>query len=260
MGNFQTEAFLSFKALFPWLQWWSYLSSVWIRPFMIAAMFAVVGRFAIGSDAAERYLLGLAVAQMVYLSAAGILRTFGDDLWQGTLSHVLCSPVNRFRLYWARGLPHAVNGFLAFIACFISVWLILDLDLTRVNWPAFATAIVLICLSTTALVMATSSLVIATREHSILHQVVSGLLILLTGVVIPVSELPAVLRAVSEVLPMTHGLAGLRGAFSGEGFDAIGTDLLAEAAIGLVCTAAGFLVFKYVETKGRENGFLEGGA
>jgi ABC-2 type transport system permease protein len=259
MTNFWTQGYLSFKGLFPWLHWWSYLSSVWIRPFMIAAMFAVVGRFAIGSDAAERYLLGIAVAQMVYLSAAGILRTFGDDLTQGTLSHVLSASVNRFRLYWARGLPHSVNGLLAFVGCIISVWLILGFDLSRVNWPAFTVATLLISFSTTALVLGGSSLVIATREHSILHQTVIGALMLLTGVVIPVSELPDGLQQLSYVLPMTNGLFGLRDAFVGASLQDIAPDLGAEAAIGGLFAASGFLIFRYVERRGREQGFLEGG-
>jgi ABC-2 type transport system permease protein len=258
MTNFWVQGFLSFKGLFPWLQWWSYLSSVWIRPFMIAAMFAVVGRFAIGSEAADRYLLGIALAQMVYLSAAGILRTFGDDLTQGTLSHVLSSSVNRFRLYWARGLPHAINGLLAFVGTLVSVWLVLGFDLSRVNWPAFSVATLLISLSTTALFLSASSMVIATREHSILHQVTIGVLMLLTGVVIPLGELPDGLRHFGYVLPMTNGLFGLREAFEGASLGDIAPDLAWEALIGAVCTAAGFLIFRYVERKGRENGFLEG--
>jgi len=259
MHNFSTQAFLSFKALFPWLHWWSYLSSVWIRPFMTAAMFAVIGRFAVGSEAAERYILGLAVIQMIALQLVGVLRTFSDDLAQGTLSHVLSSSVNRFRLYWARGLPHTMNGWLAFASCLFSVWLVLGMDFSHANWPAMFGAAILVGLSTTSLALLGSSVVLMTREHSNLNQVMTGLLMTLTGLIIPLRELPQVLRLFGNALPVTHGFAGLREAFNGGTLADIAPDLAAEAGIALLLTAAGFFIFRYVEAKGRQRGILEGG-
>jgi ABC-type polysaccharide/polyol phosphate export permease len=258
MSNFAVQAYLSFKGLFAWIHWWSWLSSVWIRPLTTTALFAAIGRFAIGDEAAERYLLGIAVLQMVHVVAQGVLRGFSEDLNGGTLSHVLSTPVNRFAFYWTRGFPHAINGLIAFWVCILSVWLVLGLDLSRVNWPALVLTMPVVTLTTTALVLVTSAWVLATREYVNLIQLVVGSLLLLTGAVIPLTEFPAAVRALSQVLPVTNGLAAARDGFAGSTLSDIAPALLAELAIGVLLTTSGFLIFRYVEARGRETGFIEG--
>jgi ABC-2 type transport system permease protein len=258
LGNFYDQAYLSFKGLYPWLQWWSYISSIWIRPFMTVALCAVVGRFASGSEAAERYILGLTVASMVYVLGGGVLRTFAEDLAQGTLSFVLSSSADRFKLYWARGVPHIVNGLLTFLCCIVTAWLLLDLDFGQVGWLSFCLATLSIGFSTAAFGLLFSSLVIVTREYQNLSQVCYGFLATLTGVVIPVSSLPVVLRQLAEVLPITHGLVALRSAFGGESLLDVAPDLAGEITVGAVLTAAGFYVFRAVERQGRNRGYIEG--
>jgi ABC-2 type transport system permease protein len=258
MSNFVTQAVLSFKGLFPWLRLRTYIGILWIRPVSTVAMFAIVGRFASGSDAAERYLLGIAAAQMVNLLSTGILRAFADDLWQGTLTFVLSSRVNRLSLYWARGVPHALNGIVAFVTCIASVWLLLGLDVSRANWSSFGLAALSIAWSTTALALLTGSFVIAARENALMNQLINGVLIILTGAVIPISQLPGVLQTISNILPMRHGLEGLREAFSGASLQEVGSEVGLEVAIGFVLAVAGLAAFRYVEVVGRRRGFLEG--
>jgi ABC-type polysaccharide/polyol phosphate export permease len=258
MSNFVVQAYLSFKGLFAWIHWWSWLSSVWIRPLTTTALFAAIGRFAVGDEAAERYLLGIAVLQMAHVVAQGVLRGFADDLNGGTLVHVLSTPVNRFSLYWTRGCPHAVNRLIAFWVCIASVWLVLGLDLSRVNWPTLLLTMPVVTLTTTALVLVTSAWVLATREYVNLIQLVVGVLLLLTGAVIPVTEFPDGVRTISQALPITNGLSAVRDGFGGATLIDVAPSLLRELAIGVVLTASGFLIFRFVEAKGRERGFIEG--
>ena len=46
VGNFVTQSYLSYKALFFWLNWPAYTSNVFIRPVLLMAMFSLAGRFA----------------------------------------------------------------------------------------------------------------------------------------------------------------------------------------------------------------------
>jgi ABC-type polysaccharide/polyol phosphate export permease len=119
-------------------------------------------------------------------------------------------------------------------------------------------ATVLVGLSTTALALLGSSVVLMTREHSNLNQVLTGMLMILTGLVIPLAELPLGLRLIGNALPVTHGFAGLREAFYGGNLTEIAPDLALEAVIAGALTASGFIIFRYVEAKGRQRGILEG--
>jgi ABC-2 type transport system permease protein len=70
-------------------------------------------------------------------------------------------------------------------------------------------------------------------------------MVALSGVFMPVSSLPPVLRAVAHVLPLTYAVSLLQGIWTGERWLAHAGDLAALAAAFLVCTAVSAKVFRW---------------
>jgi len=84
------------------------------------------------------------------------------------------------------------------------------------------------------------------------------ILLLLTGMNIPLSELPGFAAAIGEALPLTRSIAAARLYAAGAPLDA-GLGLLAgDLAIGAAYAVVGYFVFGWLETRARIQGRLEG--
>ena len=87
-----TQAYLSYKGLFLWLNWPAFVSNVAIRPVLTLFMFALVGRFALDQDSAEYYMIGLSAHAVSGILLGGIIQGFFYERLFGTLSHILRVP------------------------------------------------------------------------------------------------------------------------------------------------------------------------
>ena len=90
MTNFATQVYLSYKGLFLWLNWPGYISNVFVRPVLVVAMFAFIGRFALDAEAAQGYIIGMAA----FLNA--LYRRCDVFTVRGPLEDVAKSLVQRF--------------------------------------------------------------------------------------------------------------------------------------------------------------------
>ena len=118
-------------------------------------------------------------------------------------------------------------------------------------------SILLIGFSCTAFALAIGVLAIVIRDWLVISAAASGLLIVFTGVVIPVSDLPFHLNYLGNVLPLTHGVAAFREAFDGAGPLTVGGHLFWELAVGICYGLFGFLLFRFVEVDARRRGAYE---
>jgi ABC-2 type transport system permease protein len=86
--------------------------------------------------------------------------------------------------------------------------------------------------------------------------IVGGVASLLAGVLFPVALLPAPLQAVSWLLPITHALAGMRGAIAGGHFAALAGDALWLAVATVILLPLALFGFAYAINRARTDGTL----
>ena len=67
----------------------------------------------------------------------------------------------------------------------------------------------------------------------------------LSGLFVPIGKMPSGMRAVAELLPMTHSVSLMRGIWAGESWLAHSTDVLALVLAFMVCTAISSRVFRW---------------
>jgi uncharacterized phage infection (PIP) family protein YhgE len=65
------------------------------------------------------------------------------------------------------------------------------------------------------------------------------------------------MRAVSQALPLTRGIAAAREIVAGAGIPQVGGYLLGELGIGLMYATAGYLLFRWFELQAKRRGTLE---
>jgi ABC-2 type transport system permease protein len=82
-------------------------------------------------------------------------------------------------------------------------------------------------------------------------------MLLVCGVNIPVDDLPDWLQAVSNSIPLTHGIEAARQVADGASLGDVSDLVLTEVAIGVLYAAAAFGLFKLFEIEGRRRASLE---
>ena len=255
--NFFSESVLSFKGLSGSSNWPGYISSVLIRPVLFVVMYGLLGRFASNSEAAQIYIIGMTAFSIPPPTIQGILGSFSTDRQIGTLSVLFSSPANRLLTYLARGLAHWPNAMITFTLCLLFAWQFLNLDISDTNWTLLVCAALSICFSGMAVGLLVGNLAITTGDWAPGIVLANGLLLTLTGVIIPRNDLPAPLVDVGLFLPVTRGLESFRDSLVGGSVGANWEQLAGELLVGLVYLIAGFLIFRAVEIMARQRGNLD---
>src|SRR3989304_4641024 len=115
MRNYLIQAYATYKGLFFWLNWISYISSVVLAPVITVITYAILGRFALGPEEAIYYGFGIIMSRMSYILIGGIAQTYTYDRNLGTISFMYVTPASRLANYLRRPLLHYPNAPLGFV-------------------------------------------------------------------------------------------------------------------------------------------------
>jgi ABC-2 type transport system permease protein len=256
MRSFLIQAYATYKGLFFWLNWISYISSVILAPIIMVITYAILGRFALGPQEAIYYGFGIIMSRMNYILIGGITQTYTYDRDLGTLSFLYVSPANRLVNYLSRPLLHCPNALLVFITGLVTLWLMVGLDFSAMNWGAFILALLVTTVSMASFSQFISIFTIVVQDWTNTMSLTVGILFVFTGMIIPLDVFPPAVQEFAHFLPMTSGLAAMRSAFSGAPFSGVYTDILLEALVGLVYLAIGFVCFVLFERVAKRTGAL----
>lgn len=246
----------SYRALFHWLSPWILIPAFLVDPISQILLFVFVGRTAgVGSDAF--FLIGNAVQYAAIPCLFALGNTIGGERYQGTLPLLLASPARRVPLFLGRALPVILNGFVVTV-----VALTVGAVLLRVRFPVASLVplglVLAVCtFACSGLGLAGAALSLRIRETAVLSNVFFGILLIFSGVNVPVSALPRWMAAVSAWLPLTHGIEAARAVAAGAPLASVSRNVLAEAGIGALYVAVGLVLLAVFEYESRRRATLE---
>jgi len=254
---FARGAYLSYVALFHWLQPATYLASKIIMPLAQMFFFVFLGTF--GSEAlpASFFVIGNAMQIAAVSGIYGITMAIGGDRWEGTLAYLFGTPAPRMSIFFGRASVHILDGMLGIIIGFFWGWLLLGLDFGSTNFALLALAVLVTVFSTSGLGLVMGCVGLITRNVMFVNNTIYFLLLLLSGANVPLERLPAWVRGISRSLPLSRGIAAARLIIAGgEGRKTL--ELLAgEAAIGAAYLVLGYVLFSGFEKAAKRRGTLE---
>ena len=257
LKNLVTMSILQYKGLFISWQGSGYIARAFVSPLLVVFFVSLFGKFASDAEVAQRYAIGMAVFSMPFVIAGGLFESAAYERMSGTLSMVLVSRANRLMLYLTRCAVHWFNGIVTMAACLFCGWILIGLDFSKVDLLGAICAVAALLISSVAFGLLMSNFTTLLYNMTYVYQFMYSVCWLLTGVVIPVANLPTGLREISSFIPITHGFSAFRQSFSGAGIEVVGGEVLLEIVVGVTYAVAGFLVFRFVETMARLRGFME---
>lgn len=271
----------SFKTA-AWLGW--QIESNWTDPFLFAiysivkplagaailvVMYSIITQGAFDSPIFPYIYLGNAFYMYVGGVMTGISWAVIDDREHyKTLKYMYIAPIHIPTYLAGRGVAKFITTTIAVLITIISGMLFLHLriDFSQVDWLLFFLSLVLgvVMLAMMGLILAGITLVIANQVWFI-GDVTAGALYLFSGAIFPLEVLPAFLRPVGYVMPVTYWLELLRRSLVGDVAAVFPTlarfnnlQLLGIlAGLMLVFATLSVFVFYWAEQRARERGMID---
>jgi ABC-2 type transport system permease protein len=246
----------SYRALFNWISPWVFVPHMVGYPVFEILFFAYLGRFArVQSD--EFFLIGNAFMGIAVTGFFGMSAAISGERRSQTLPTLLASPANRLALFLGRALPSIVTGFVVAALAFTICAFVLDVSFTAAELRAVAVAAVASSFACTAFGLCLGSLAFRGRNVTLFADMVAGSMLLVSGANVPLDRLPGVVQAISNVIPLTHGIAAARRLADGAAVADVSGLVAAELAIGASYLVLGLGLLRFFEYEGRRSATLE---
>jgi ABC-2 type transport system permease protein len=246
----------AYRGLINWLSPWIFIPSLIVTPLFQILLFVYIGRSA-GVESDEFYVIGNAVQYASIPCLFAMTHAIAGERQQQTLSYILVSPAGRLPLFLGRALPVIVNAMFVSAFSLLVAGLLLRVDIPPSASGPIAVVIFVSAFSCTGLGLVCAAVGLRVRETAVLNNVIFGLLLVFTGANVAIAELPGWMQAISERVPLTHGIEAARRVADGAALSDVGGLLATETLIGVVYTAAGYLLLRLMEQESRKRASLQ---
>jgi ABC-2 type transport system permease protein len=244
--------FLSYRALFNWLNPWAYLLTVWGAPAVQIIFFTYLGRHAMPHFSANYFIIGNAIQASAMVTIFGMMGTIVNERGYGTLQLLLASPASRLAVVLGRSILPMLHGVLVVIMGLLLGAVALGLDLSRANLTLLAVSIAVGVFSCNAFGIIFGGIGLWEPDVDFLWRFGYFMLLLLCGVNFPVQAFPTGVRVLSNNLPLTHSITAARLAVAGASFTQVRGLLIYELGLGIAYTIGGYLLFLLFEHLSRK--------
>lgn len=248
---------LSYRALFAWLRPVTYMASKILMPLAQMFFFVFLGSYASNGKNVDFYVIGNAIQITSVSGIFGVTMSVGGDRDAGTLPYLFGTPSNRFIIFFGRAFMHIIDGAIGVVIALTWGVLLMGLDLSHTNLSALGLTILVTTFSTCGLGLLMGCLSLLTANVMFVNNFVYFSLLIFSGANVEVTALPAWMQFVSNILPLTRGIAASRALAAGASFSDISPLLVSEMGIGLIYGLLGYFLFSWFETQAKRKGTLE---
>jgi len=201
--------------------------------------------------------LGLLATEFQQVGVSGLAQRIRTSQMMGTLEAEIATPAPPWMVLGAPPVYEFGIAALRSAAYLVGAVVLLGLDLGQANWISVALAVPLVIAAFSGLGLLAAGTTMLVRRLNPVAMIIGSLSFFLSGVLYPVTVLPAWLRAIGRLLPLTHALTVLRGALLvGEGPGALADSFLALLLFAGVLAPVGAGVFAFALRRARIDGSL----
>ncbi len=214
-------------------------------------------------EATERLILYLGIGTLVWSYLRAVFDSISEmiawERWEGTIEYTMMAPVSRLTHLLGTALFSIVYGVVRTGILLVILSSFFRVNLSQVNTAGAAVVLLVGSLSFVGIGMVAAILPLLFPERGAeMTFVISGILLLVSGVYYPVSVLPGWMQPLATVSPATYVLRGMRGAIlDGRGVTELGGAILPLLVIGAASIPIGMWVFGIVERYAKRTGKLK---
>ena len=233
------------------------LGTVFVIPLTQMVFFAFVVKLGGGGASEIAYTaVGNAVATVTYSSVFSVCQTTESEKHQSTIEHLLVSPANRVALYFGRGLVPILVSLATVAVGLVYAALFFGVSIPLSAIPPLAVSVVLTAFAMVGFGLMLGGIALYLRTSIILGNIILFVGLLLSGVNYPLSNLPVPLQWAGEALPLTWGVAAIRGVIDGDASSTIALLWGAVALSAVIAFALSIALWEYFEHRALATGAI----
>jgi ABC-2 type transport system permease protein len=203
----------------------------------------------------EYALINIAFLTLELGTLDGCEKVVRNDQVYGTLPAILATPTSLSVLAIGSTVWSFVFA-LVQITCYVAFGALFGLRLNNID-PLSLTAFILLSVAATIpLGVLSTAMVVVFKQGAPVKFLLSNLATIFAGVLFPVALLPAWMQHISWLLPMTHVLNGVRGAFTGVPLERLGPDALWLVVVAALLLPFALLAFRTAVSRAKFDGSL----
>ena len=257
LSNIWLQTYLGYRARFFWSSPTAYILNAAMVPVFMMLGFGFLAAFAVDEELTRHIVVGMSVNGAVLYLVNEVTLGFYGEKWTGNLTTIFLPAGNRVVHYFGRGIVHYPHALFTIAIGLLAGVLILDIDFSNANWGLLLASSFLIVTSVIMFMLFMGDLVLLLKNYQNLYMAALGIIVGLTGVVVPVSDLPLVFEGIAQLLPMSHGLVALRDSLAGAGLGDVSGNLALEAAVAGGYALVGYVGFIFAERELKRRGTME---
>lgn len=202
-------------------------------------------------------LLGLAFNGLAYTALEDGGSAIYDEESEGTWDLLALTPMNRFTWMLAKTLAALTASLLDLTLILVLGTRFVHLTLTLATLPAVLATLVLTLLALQGFAFLMAAVGLTWKQPHALAILLAPLIILMSGMMFPITALPAWAQTLAQLFPLTHALDAIRGALLlqrtlGE----LRGPLTLLTLTGLAHMAVGYAAFRILERRARRAGAM----
>lgn len=248
------DGFLAYRGLFSWLTRRLFFPTMVLQPCLQIASFTVIGA-SLANGPTSYYAIGNAVyvgARVALFSAATVVTVERSNK---TLAPTLCAPQSPAMILAGRLLPSAFIGSVTSVVMTGAAMLFTGADVPASSALTLLTLLVLSSVACGAFGLVLGAICIYLRDGVFLPNLAMYAMMAFCGVDFAVTSLPRGVRVLSDMLPLTYGLDGVREVFAHQ--PGALSNCLAELAVGLCCMLVACGLINIIQRRSRLSGTLD---
>src|SRR5579859_4687892 len=254
---FWDGAYLSYIALFHWLEPMTYVASKIMMPLAQLLFFSLLGSYATGDASRSFYVIGNAVQLTAVNGIFGVTFSIGGDRNSGTLPYLFATPANRFVLFVGRAFMHILDGMFGIVLGLAWGVLLLGLDLSKTDPLALALIILVTTFSTSGLGLLLGCTSLMTLNAIFINNTFYFVLLIFSGANLNLATMPVWIQTASRFIPLSRGIAAARLVIAGASLADVWPLIFHEFLIGVVYVLVGYTMFRTFEYQAKLRGTLE---
>jgi ABC-2 type transport system permease protein len=210
-----------------------------------------------GGDYLAFGLVGLLVTELQYVGVTALGQRVRMAQLMGFLEAELATPAPAWMVLGAAPVYEFGSALLRSTIYLVGASFLLGVSFAHANPVSVALTIPFVLIAFVGLGLLTAAGTMLTRRSNPVAMVLGAASVFLSGVVYPVTVLPAWLQAAGRLLPLTHALEALRLALlMGASPRQLAPTLGTLAVFGCLLTPAGMALFVYALRRARVDGSL----
>ena len=251
------QSWMSFRALFGWLNPMAYSLIKIINPVLQVIFFSMLSQYVFKTTEITPWIIGNSILLCSKNAIYGVGSVLGNERNMGTLKLIIASPANKFMIFVGRGFMHIFDALITVFMGLIVGWLWFGLYIPVQQFLPFILALTISLYSAMGIGQLISCIGLVHRDVHLFLNISEYVLMILTGASFPLTRLPSFMMAVSSKLPLTHGIMAARLIANNGDVNMIQSLLLKEFAIGSVYILIGYGLLQYFEYQARVKATLD---